>query len=97
MSVLPVTSKIFVRLILNSLYKIAKENSCSVPINPGSGTDSSVNQLWSICTKSFDNHPSLETRFEFSDMSKAFDRVWYEGLIYKLKTKVVCDSLLTLF
>ena len=50
-SVLPVTSKIFVRLILNSLYKIAKENSCSVPINPGSGTDSSVNQLWSICTK----------------------------------------------
>ena len=47
--------------------------------------------------KSFDNFPSLETHFEFLDMSKAFDRVWHEGLIYKLKTIGVSNNLLTLF
>ena len=47
--------------------------------------------------ESFDNFPSLETRSEFLDMSKAFDRVWHEGLIYKLKTIGVSNNLLTLF
>ena len=31
------------------------------------------------------------------DMSKAFDEVWHEGLIYKLKSMGVSDSLLKLF
>ena len=39
----------------------------------------------------------METRSEFLDMSKAFDRVWHEGLIYKLKTIGVSNNLLTLF
>ena len=46
--------------------------------------------------ESFDNFPSLETRSEFVDMSKAFDRVWREGLINKLKTIGVSNNLLTL-
>ena len=33
---------------------------------------------------SFDS--SLETRGVFLDISKAFDRVWHEGLLYKLKS-----------
>ena len=47
--------------------------------------------------ESFDNFPSLETRSEFLDMSKVFDRVWLEGLMYKLKTIGVSNNLLTLF
>ena len=42
--------------------------------------------------KSFDNCLSLEARSEYLDMSKAFDRVWHKGLIYKLKTKSVSDN-----
>ena len=30
-------------------------------------------------------------------MSKAFDKVWYEGLIYKMKSMGVSESLLKLF
>ena len=45
--------------------------------------------------ESFDNFPSLETRSEFLDMSKFFDRVWHEGLIHKLKTIGVSNNLLT--
>ena len=34
---------------------------------------------------SFDCNPSAETRGIFLDISKVFDKVWYEGLIFKLK------------
>ena len=35
--------------------------------------------------KSFDGTSSLDTRGVFLDISKAFDKVWHEGLLYKLK------------
>ena len=47
--------------------------------------------------ESFGNFPSLETRSKFLDMSKAFDRVWHEGLVCKLKTIGVSNNLLTFF
>ena len=57
--------------------------------------DSCVNQILSIyfdIHKSFDN--SLEVRGIFLDISKAFDRVWHEGLIYKLKCIGIKDNAL---
>ena len=33
----------------------------------------------------FDSGPSLETRGVFLDISKAFDRIWHDGLLFKLK------------
>ena len=48
--------------------------------------DSCVNQLLSIIHDiftSFDN--GLEIRGVFLNISKAFHKVWYDGLIYKLK------------
>ena len=46
--------------------------------------------------KAFDAYPTLETRGVFLDMSKAFDKIWHEGLIFKLKLVGVTDSLLRL-
>ena len=47
--------------------------------------------------KAFDAYPTLDARCVFLDISKAFDKVWQEGLIYKLKSMEVSDSLLKLF
>ena len=46
--------------------------------------------------KAFDAYLTPDTRGVFLDMPKAFDKVWHEGLIYKLKLMGVSDSLLKL-
>ena len=44
-----------------------------------------------IC-KLFDANPSLEVRGVFLDISKAFDRVWNDGLAYRLKLLGICSK-----
>ena len=59
--------------------------------------DSTINQLLSITTEiynAFENYE--ETRALFLDLSKAFDKVWHEGLIFKLKQNGVQGNLLDL-
>ena len=59
--------------------------------------DSCINQLLSITYDiftSFDN--GLEVRGVFLDISKAFDKVWHDGLICKLKQNGIKDKLLCL-
>ena len=43
-----------------------------------------------------DNYKVFETREVFLDMSKAFDIVWHEGLIYKLTTFGIAGNFVTL-
>ena len=60
--------------------------------------DSTVNQLINIYNtfcKILDE--GKEVRAIFCDMSKAFDRVWHEGLLFKLKSAGVSGSVLTWF
>ena len=45
--------------------------------------------------KAFDANPSLEVRVVFLDLSKAFENVWHEGLLYKLKRMEICEKYLT--
>ena len=47
--------------------------------------------------ETFENPHSLEIRAVFLDISKAFDKVWHEGLIFKLKRNGISGSLLNLF
>ena len=44
----------------------------------------------------FDNNPSFEVRESFLDISKKFDKVWHEGLLYKLESIGISGNLLNL-
>ena len=44
----------------------------------------------------FDANPTLESHALFLDISKAFDKVWHEGLFLKLTSMGICDVLLDL-
>ena len=57
--------------------------------------DSCINQLLAISHEiynSFDD--GFEVRGVFLDISKMFDKVWHEGLIFKLKQNCISGNLL---
>ena len=93
-SLLPVFSKMFERLIFKHFW----DNNLFSPIQSGfKESDSCINQLITIIHeifKGFDD--GLEIRGVFLDISKAFDKVWHEGLIYKLRRNGICGNLLQL-
>ena len=87
-SLLPIFGKIFEKIIFNKIYNfLLEENLLNSNQSGFRPSDSCINQLLTITHEIFevfDCNPSLEIRSIFLDISKAFDKVWHEGLLYKL-------------
>ena len=62
---------------------------------PGDSTVNQLAYLYHMFTEALD--AGKEVRTVFCDISKAFDRVWHEGLIYKLKAAGVSGDVLRWF
>ena len=99
-SLLLICGKIFKKLIFDCIYEHLTDNQLITPnqsgFRPG---DSTINQLLYITHSihtAFEEYPSCETRAVFLDISKAFDKVWHEGLIFKLKSNGISGPLLVL-
>ena len=95
-SLLPVCGKILERIIYNKMFEFFSENELishnQSGFRPG---DSCINQLLCITHDIYQSlDDGLETRGVFLDISKAFDKVWHEGLLFKLKQNVISGNLL---
>ena len=99
-SLLPIFGKIFEKIIFNKIYNFLSEEKLLNPNQSGfRPSDSCINQLISITHEifeAFDCNPPLEVRSIFLDISKAFDKVWHEGLLYKIKSMGISGELLNL-
>ena len=99
-SLLPICGKLFEGLIFNGWFNYFMENNIlSLPQSGFIPGDSCVQRLISITDKiynAFNCNPSLEVRRVFPDISKVFDKVWHDGLIYKLKRNGINGDLLRL-
>ena len=100
-SLLPICGKMFEKIIFNNLYSYLTTNSLITKkqsgFRPG---DSTTNQLLYFVNEihqAFENPKSLEAPAVFLDISKAFDKVWHDGLIFKLKQNGISGNLLKLF
>jgi len=85
-SLLSVTSKIMERIIFKHIYNFFHSNSLLTVHQSGfRPNDSTVNQLaylYHIISKALDERK--EIRIVFCDVSKAFDKVWHNGVLFKL-------------
>ena len=84
---LPIYGKVLDRLLYNSMFEFFIQNNLITPNQSGFKTgDSWINQLISITQeiyKWFDD--GYEVWGLLLDISKAFDKVWHQGLHYKLR------------
>ena len=98
-SLLPVCGNISEKIVVDELYAFLNTDglisSDQSGFRPG---DSTINQLISITSNIVEAFKDLdETHALFLDISKAVDKVWHEGLIFKLKCNGISGPLFNIF
>ena len=89
-NLLPIFGKIFKKILFNKIDHFLSEEKLLNPNQSGFRTsDFCINKRFAIIHeifKAFDCNPPLDVRSVFLNMSKSIDRVWHEGLLYKLRS-----------
>ena len=89
------------RFFFNNLYAYLHTNNLITKnqsgFRPGDSTTNQLLYLLDEIHQAFDSTTSLEVRSIFLDISKEFDKVWHDGLIFKLEQNGISGNLLKLF
>ena len=87
-SLLPIFAKVFEKIVFIKLYNHLNGNNLITKnqsgFRPGDSVTNQLIYLVHETLKSFDCTENLEVRSVYLDMSKAFDKVWHKGLLFKL-------------
>ena len=85
----------------NNLYSYLDANNLITKnqsgFRPGDSTTNQLLYLVNEIHQAFEDPKSLEVRAVFLDISKAFNKVWHDDLLFKLKQNDVSGGLLKLF
>ena len=94
----PTCGKVFERLIFNKLFDFLLKNNLFSPNQSGfKPGHSCINQLFSITHKIYNSFDEgVEVRSVFLDIFKAFDKMWQEGLLFKLSQNGISNNLIDL-
>ena len=99
-SLLPIFGKIFEKIIFHKIYQFMLEDRLLNPNQSGFRQSGfCINQLPAITHEifeAFDWNPTLEVRSVFLDISKPFDKVWHEDLLFKLWSMGISGELYNL-
>ena len=99
-SLLPIFAKIFEKIIFTSMFEYFIENElftvCQTGFLPGNSCTLQPLSIIHEIQKSLDESPPIDVRSIFLDISKAFNKVWHKGPIYKLKSYQISGNLLKL-
>ena len=98
-SLLSTVGKVLEKIVHKHLFNFIRDNNILTTLQSGFVPgDSTVNQLVDIYnTFCHSLDQGKEVRAVFCDISKAFDRVWHRGLLYKLESAGISGSLLLWF
>ena len=86
---LPILGNVFEKILFNNIFEYLQEKNLLCENQSGFRPSDSckyqplsiVHEIYASC----DCHSPLDVRADFLDISKTFDRVWYDGPIYKIK------------
>jgi hypothetical protein len=95
-SLLSILAKVFERVVFKYLFNYFRDNFMisiwQSGFLPGTSTVTQLIEIYDQFCKAVS--AGKDIRVVFLDISKAFDRVWHEGLIYKLKGHGITGTLL---
>ena len=98
-SLLSCVGKLQERVIFKHMYNYLQTNSLITPMQsgfrPGDSTVCQLIDVYHIISKALDC--KKDVRLVFCDISKAFDRVWHKGLLFKLSKIGINGKLLSWF
>ena len=98
-SLLSVVGKILERIIFKYVFNFFRDNFVITLFQsgflPGHSTVTQLLEVYNELCKAVDK--GREVRVIFLDISKAFDRVWHKGLIFKLQQSGISGQLLSWF